>query len=135
LLFYTGDQFPERYKDGAFIAFHGSTNRTPYPQAGYIVAFIPFDNGKPVGTLEVFADGFAGVDVIKEMKDAKYRPMGLAQGPDGSLYISESKKGKIWRVLFEGSKDDFGIDDLKKMERRKFASYIKKPVENIDIIN
>ncbi len=135
LLFYTGDQFPERYKDGAFIAFHGSTNRTPYPQAGYIVAFIPFDNGKPVGTLEVFADGFAGVDVIKEMKDAKYRPMGLAQGPDGSLYISESKKGKIWRVLFEGSKDDFGIDDLKKMERRKFASYIKMPVENIDIIN
>ena len=135
LLFYTGDQFPERYKDGAFIAFHGSTNRAPYPQAGYIVAFIPFDNGKPVGTLEVFADGFAGVDVIKEMKDAKYRPMGLAQGPDGSLYISESKKGKIWRVLFEGSKDDFGIDKLKKMERRKFASYLKKPVENIDIIN
>ena len=134
LLFYTGDQFPERYKNGAFVAFHGSTNRTPYPQAGYIVGFIPFRDGRPIGTWEVFADGFIGTDIIKQMKDAKYRPMGLAQGPDGSLYISESKKGKIWRVLFQGSKDDFGLDQLKKMERRKFASYLKKPVENIDII-
>ena len=132
LLFYTGDQFPERYKNGAFVAFHGSTNRTPYPQAGYIVGFIPFRDGRPIGTWEVFADGFIGTDIIKQMKDAKYRPMGLAQGPDGSLYISESKKGKIWRVLFQGSKDDFGLDQLKKMERRKFASYLKKPVENID---
>ena len=116
LLFYTGDQFPERYKDGAFIAFHGSTNRTPYPQAGYIVAFIPFDNGKPVGTLEVFADGFAGVDVIKEMKDAKYRPMGLAEGPDGSLYISDSKKGKIWRVVYTADKTSFTAENLKEMD-------------------
>ena len=135
LLFYTGDQFPERYKNGAFIAFHGSTNRTPYPQAGYIVGFIPFKDGVPAGTLEIFADGFAGVDVIKEMKDAKYRPMGLAQGPDGSLYISESKKGKIWRVLFQGSKEDFGLEQLKKMERRKLASYLKKPIENLDAVN
>ncbi len=134
LLFYSGDQFPERYKNGAFIAFHGSTNRTPYPQAGYIVGFIPFQDGKPTGEWEVFADGFAGADIIKQMKDAKYRPMGLAQGPDGSLFISESKKGKIWRIIFQGSKEDFGLDQLKKMERRKFASYLKKPIENIDII-
>ena len=92
--------FPERYKNGAFIAFHGSTNRSPYPQAGYVVGFIPFSNGLPSGELEIFADGFAQVEVIKEMKDAKYRPMGLAEGPDGSLYISDSKKGKIWRVLY-----------------------------------
>ena len=60
LLFYEGDQFPEHYKHGAFIAFHGSTNRSPYPQAGYFVCFVPFVNGKPTGEWEVFADGFAG---------------------------------------------------------------------------
>ena len=102
LLFYKGSQFPARYKKGAFVAFHGSVNRTPYPQAGYIIAFIPFENGKPTKKWEVFADGFAGVDTIVSMQDAIYRPMGLAEGPDGSLYISESKEGKIWRIIFEG---------------------------------
>jgi len=81
LLFYTGDQFPEHYKNGAFIAFHGSTNRSPYPQAGYFVCFVPFANGKPTGEWEVFADGFAVVDPIVNVSDAKYRPMGLAMGP------------------------------------------------------
>lgn len=47
LLFYKGNQFPERYKEGAIVVFHGSMNRTPYPKAGYIVAFIPFKKGKP----------------------------------------------------------------------------------------
>jgi glucose/arabinose dehydrogenase len=59
LLFYNGDQFPSRYNNGAFIAFHGSTIRAPYPQAGYFVAFVPFSGGKPSGPWEVFADGFA----------------------------------------------------------------------------
>lgn len=45
LYFYQGDQFPDRYKNGAFIAFHGATNRTPYPQSGYIVGFVPFVDG------------------------------------------------------------------------------------------
>lgn len=81
LLFYKGNMFPKRYKNGAFIAFHGSTNRAPYPQAGYIVAFIPFENGKPTGNWEVFADGFAGRNVLVSMEDARYRPMGLAEGP------------------------------------------------------
>ena len=127
LLFYKGDQFPERYKKGAFIAFHGSTNRTPFPQAGYIVAFVPFENGKPTGSWEVFADGFAGVEIISDMLDAKYRPMGLSEGPDGSLYISESKQGKIWRVLFEGDPTEFGEAHLASMEQRKSQSYIKTP--------
>lgn len=127
LLFYKGAQFPARYKKGAFIAFHGSTNRTPFPQAGYIVAFVPFENGKPSGSWEVFADGFAGVDIIAEMLDAKYRPMGLSEGPDGSLYISESKQGKIWRVLFEGDPAEFGDTQLASMEQRKSRSYIKTP--------
>ena len=134
LLFYTGDQFPNRYKNGAFIAFHGSTNRSPYPQAGYVVGFIPFKDGLPSGELEIFADGFAQVEVIKEMKDAKYRPMGLAEGPNGSLYISDSKKGKIWRVLFDGNKSDFGDKNLEKMKLRIHLPHIKTPEEFTDIV-
>ena len=129
LLFYTGDQFPNRYKNGAFIAFHGSTNRVPYPQAGYVVGFIPFKEGFPSGKLEIFADGFAGKSILVDMEDANYRPMGLAQGPDGSLYISESKKGKIWRVFFSGNKINFGEKELEKMVRREERSYTKIPDE------
>lgn len=134
LLFYKGDLFPARYKQGAFIAFHGSTNRTPYPQGGYIVAFVPFTNGKPTGSWEVFADGFSGVDVIIDKDDAVYRPMGLSEGPDGSLYLSESKKGKIWRVLFNGDKQAFGEAELSVMEKRKSRSNIKTPDEKSDIL-
>ena len=134
LLFYTGSQFPDRYKDGAFIAFHGSTNRGPYPQAGYIVAFIPFKNGKPAGNLEVFADGFTQTDLVKQMKDSKYRPMGLAQGPDGSLYISESKNGKIWRVIFNGDRLNFDNQALKQMESLKQKSYLRIPDKELDLL-
>tara|TARA_B100001778_G_scaffold129658_1_gene106627 strand:+ start:3322 stop:4710 length:1389 start_codon:yes stop_codon:yes gene_type:complete len=132
LLFYTGDQFPYRYKNGAFIAFHGSTNRVPYPQAGYVVGFIPFNEGVPSGEIEIFADGFAGKSVLIDMEDANYRPMGLAQGPDGSLYISESKKGKIWRVFFNGDKVSFGEKELEKMIKREERSYTKIPEEEKD---
>ena len=134
LLFYKGNQFPERYKRGAFIAFHGSTNRAPYSQAGYIVAFVPFENGKPTGRWEVFADGFAGVETIVKMTDAKYRPMGLAEGPDGSLYISESKQGKIWCISFKGDPKSFGTKQLSKMEERKSLPYIKTPDEKADLL-
>jgi mono/diheme cytochrome c family protein len=132
LLFYTGNQFPERYKKGAFIAFHGSTDRSPYPQAGYIVCFVPFENGKPTGDWEVFADGFTGVDTVFNTSDAVYRPMGLAEGPDGSLYISESNKGKIWRVMYKGNKTAFGPAQLAAMEQRKSRTYIKTPDEVTD---
>jgi glucose/arabinose dehydrogenase len=134
LLFYTGSQFPDRYKDGAFIAFHGSTNRGPYPQAGYIVAFIPFKDGRPAGNLEVFADGFTQTDLVKQMKDSKYRPMGLAQGPDGSLYISESKNGKIWRVIFNGDRLNFDNEALKQMESLKQKSYLRIPDKELDLL-
>ena len=129
LLFYQGNQFPARYKKGVFIAFHGSTDRSPYPQAGYIVCFVPFENGKPDGRWEVFADGFTGTDTVANTSDAVYRPMGLAEGPDGSLYISESNKGKIWRVMYRGDKDQFGEGQLAEMEKRKSRSYIKTPDE------
>ncbi len=100
LLFYTGNMFPEKYRNGAFIAFHGSWNRAPLEQEGYYVVFVPFANGLPSGDMEIFADGFAGVSVVKGPGDAKYRPMGLAQGPDGSLYISDSEAGRIWKVNY-----------------------------------
>lgn len=100
LLFYTGNMLPEKYKNGAFIAFHGSWNRAPLKQGGYFVAFVPFEGEKPSGNWEVFAEGFAGTDSLSNPSDAKFRPMGLAQGPDGSLYISDSQKGRIWRVLY-----------------------------------
>lgn len=99
LLFYTGDMFPERYKNGAFVAFHGSWNRAPEPQKGYFVVFVPFDGENPSGDWEVFADGFAGKEVINSTRDAEYRPCGLAQGPDGSLYVVDSNEGKVWRII------------------------------------
>jgi glucose/arabinose dehydrogenase/cytochrome c553 len=136
VLFYTGDQFPERYKHGAFVAFHGSTDRSPYPQAGYIVCFIPLNNGVSDGTIELFADGFTGVDTVVNTSDAVYRPMGLAMGPDGSLYISESNKGKIWRVMYKGDKNKFGENELAEMEKRKNTrTYIKTPDEKADNLN
>ena len=127
LFFYTGNQFPDHYKNGAFIAFHGSTNRAPYPQAGYFIGFVPFVNGQPTGKWEVFADGFAGVDPIVNANDAVYRPMGIAMGPDGSLYFSETEKGKVWRIMYKGEKDNFGEPQLAKMEKRKSGSNIRKP--------
>lgn len=104
LLFYTGNMFPEKYKNGAFIAFHGSWNRSPEDQKGYFVAFVPFVNGLPSGEMEIFADGFAGVPVVKSPNDAKYRPMGLAQAPDGSIYVSDSEEGRVWRIIYNAKK-------------------------------
>lgn len=102
LLFYTGDQFPERYKDGAFIAFHGSWNRAPYNQGGYFVAFVPMKDGQAAGDWEIFADGFVGPNPVASPRDAVYRPCGLAQGPDGSIYVTDSQKGRIWRIAYYG---------------------------------
>jgi len=101
LLFYTGNQFPARYKNGAFIAFHGSWNRSPLPQEGYYVVFVPYENGKPTGKWEVFANGFSGKSVVKNPRDAQHRPCGLAEGPDGSLYVSDDVKGTIYRIMYQ----------------------------------
>lgn len=100
LLFYTGDMFPERYRNGAFIAFHGSWNRAPENQEGFLVAFLPFENGEPSGDWEIFADGFAGSDEVASPGDAEHRPCGLAQGPDGSLYVSDDAGGAIFRITY-----------------------------------
>jgi glucose/arabinose dehydrogenase/mono/diheme cytochrome c family protein len=101
LLLYNGQQFPSAYQGGAFIAFHGSWNRAPFPQGGYNVVFQPLADGKASGPFVVFADGFAGA--IKEPGQAVHRPSGLALAPDGALYISEDQNGRIWRVTYHGS--------------------------------
>jgi glucose/arabinose dehydrogenase len=101
VMFYTGTQFPKAYQGGAFVAFHGSWNRAPLPMAGYNITFIPFSGGKP-GSREVFADGFTGKTPIMNPSEAAFRPGGLAAGPDGSLYIAEDAKGRIWRVMYKG---------------------------------
>ena len=135
LLFYDGTLFPERYRQGAFIAFHGSTIRMPYSQAGYIVAFVPLKDGKPSGDWEVFADGFAGIDPIPNTGDAAARPMGLAQGADGALYVTESVNGKVWRVTYSGDRTTFGTRQLATMARRKAQQqHIRNPHETDDVI-
>lgn len=129
LFFYSGEQFPEHYKNGAFIAFHGSTNRAPYPQSGYFIGFMPYDNGKFKAPMEVFADGFAKVDPIINVSDAVYRPMGIAMGPDGSMYFAETEKGKIWKVKYIGDKNVFGPEQLTAMAQRATTSSIRTPHE------
>jgi glucose/arabinose dehydrogenase len=102
LIFYTGSQFPAKYRGGAFIAFQGSWNRAPEPQAGYNVTFQPVKTSSAAGRYEVFADGFAGKKPLAQPDDARYRPSGLAQALDGSIYISDMVKGRIWRVIYRG---------------------------------
>lgn len=95
---YTGKAFPKPYRGGAFIAFHGSWNRSPAPQDGFNVVYQPLRNGKADGDYVVFADGFAGGDKAR----AAHRPMAVAVGPDGALYITDDVKGRVWRVTYHG---------------------------------
>ncbi|HET7465014.1 MAG TPA: PQQ-dependent sugar dehydrogenase [Longimicrobium sp.] len=97
VVIYQGTQFPVRYQGGAFIAFHGSWNRAPLPQAGFNVSFVPLGGGR-TGPGETFADGFRGAGGGQ----AAHRPMGLAVAPDGSLYITDDAGGRIWRVFWRG---------------------------------
>jgi glucose/arabinose dehydrogenase/mono/diheme cytochrome c family protein len=92
--FYYASQFPPKYRNGAFVTFHGSWNRAPLPQAGFRVAFVPFDEkGAPRGDYEAFA---------LDRRGAQFRMGGVAVGPDGSLYISETDIGRIWRIIYTG---------------------------------
>ncbi len=104
LLFYTGTKFGDKYKNGAFIAFHGSWNRAPLKQGGYNVVFVPMKDGKPNGEYEIFADDFAGGEEFLTPAKAQHRPCGLAMGTDGSMYISDDKGGTIWKIIYTGEK-------------------------------
>ncbi|QKZ13126.1 PQQ-dependent sugar dehydrogenase [Spirosoma sp. KUDC1026] len=100
LLFYTGTAFPEKYRNGAFVAFHSQSAEL---KKGYFVAFVPFKNGKPSGNWEIFADNFAGTDLAKPTGPVQHRPCGLAQGPDGSLYVTDDMNGTLFRISYNGA--------------------------------
>jgi glucose/arabinose dehydrogenase len=102
MVFYTGSQFPASYRGGAFIAFHGSWNRAPLPQAGFRVAFAPFRFNRPVGTFTTFADGFNPNPAPGRATPGTRRPTGIAQGPDGSLYVTDDTGGTIWKITYRG---------------------------------
>ena len=93
LAFYRGSSFPQRYHGGAFIGMHGSWNRSK--MVGYKVAFVGFENGKPVGPLEDILTGFIANEKISEVYG---RPVGVTEVPDGSLLVADDAGGKIWRV-------------------------------------
>ena len=94
--FYTGKQFPKQYQGGAFLAFHGSWNRSQ--RIGYEVAFVPFENGKPSGAAQDFLTGWM-TDAAS--RDVWGRPVGVLEMPDGSLLVSDDGGRKIWRVSFK----------------------------------
>lgn len=93
LAFYTGSEFPAKYKGGAFIGQHGSWNRSEL--AGYKVAFVPFKNGKISGKLEDFLTGF----IADEGKGEVYgRPVGVAVAKDGALLVADDVSSTVWRI-------------------------------------
>lgn len=102
MLFYTATQFPPRYRSGAFVAFHGSWNRAPLPQGGFNVVFLPMNKDKAAGDkFEVFAEGFAGPGGTPTAQGL-HRPTGLAQAPDGSMYVSDDNGGRIYKISYKG---------------------------------
>ena len=92
-LFYTGNMFPKKYQGGAFLAQHGSWNRSR--RVGYDVVFVPFYNGKPAGQPREFLTGFM---LDPDKVEVWGRPVGLLQLPDGSLLVSDDGGNKIWRI-------------------------------------
>lgn len=92
IAFAGGTTLPAEYREGAFVAFHGSWNRAPLPQAGFRVSFVPFRGGQVAGQYRDFFQGNGGV----------VRPSGLAVGVDGSVYVAADAQGKVWRVTYTG---------------------------------
>lgn len=100
MTFYDRKQFPASYR-GLFIAFHGSWDRAPYAQGGYNIVFQELSPSGKTGRCEIFADGFAGGFVSPGQ--ALHRPSGVAVGPDGSLYVSDDVRGRIYKITYSGT--------------------------------
>ncbi len=102
MLFYTGAMLPARYRDGVFIAFHGSWNRPEGQQAGFNVVFAPTSGWASPARFEVFADGFAGPP--PDRRTALHRPTGIAQGANGELFVADDVGGRIYRIVYRGAR-------------------------------
>ena len=103
MLFYTSSTFPSQYRNGAFVSFHGSWNRAPLPQAGFRVVFAPFRGNRPTGRFDTFADGFmASAPGTARVTAAPgvHRPVGLAESPDGALYVTDDVGGTIYKITY-----------------------------------
>ena len=103
-MFYTGSTFPAKYKNGAFIAFHGSWNRAPEPQAGFNVVFQPLKRRQGGGRVRgvrrrLRAERRHGT---RDAASGTHRPTGLAQGTDGSLYVADDAGGRIYKIVYTG---------------------------------
>lgn len=96
-IFYTGDNFPKDYRGDAYLALHGSWNRTE--RRGYKIVRVPFENGQPAGGPEDFLTGWL---ISPQSRDVWGRPVGLLQMPDGSMLVSDDGGNKIWRVTYTG---------------------------------
>jgi glucose/arabinose dehydrogenase len=92
LAFCTKKSFPKKYHNGAFVAQHGSWNRSIL--SGYRVVFIPFSEGKPIGKPEDFLTGF----IVDNHKKVHGRPVGVTEMPDGSLLVTDDVNNIIWRI-------------------------------------
>ena len=94
LVFYSSDKFPASYRGGAFVVLHGTGNKN-----GYDLVFVPWNRNGAAGPATIFASGFSGFNLPGNPADrAKYRPIGVAVGPDGALYVADSQQGRIWRI-------------------------------------
>ena len=93
--FYTANQFPKKYKNGAFIGQHGSWNRSKF--SGYKVTFVPFSEGKPTGKQQDFLNGF----IANESEGTVYgRPVGVTVTPNGALLVNDDTGNTIWKISY-----------------------------------
>ena len=98
-LFYTGTQFPPEYRGGAFLAYHGSWNRSK--RVGQEIAFLPFKNGKPAADQpRHFLTGWM---LAPDKREVWGRPVALLQMADGSVLVSDDGGNKIWRISYKGN--------------------------------
>jgi glucose/arabinose dehydrogenase len=95
IAFYNSSHFPAKFRDGAFVAMHGSWNRAK--RTGYKVVRLVFDNGRPTGEYEDFLTGFVADDDV-----VWGRPTGVAVTRGGDLLVSDDVGGVVWRVRYVG---------------------------------